>query len=142
MMVNMQSDNERLKRLLQSNEALQSEIQKIDEMVDKKLAKLRKFLDIENIVKQLKLKAEEDNVSKGFENTDKKISALSENLLALKKELDQAYATIEKLSIQSFSVSDGASLSTKKINPLACLSCGNMSKMHNPLHSVLYSTIL
>ena len=59
---------------------------------------------------------------------DKKINALSENLIALKKELDQAYATLEKLAVQVFSYSDAASLSTKKINPLNCLSCGNLSR--------------
>lgn len=138
MLNNMQSDNEKLKRLLQNNEDLKSKFDKIEELIDKKIAKLRKDLDINNLLKQLKSKAEEDNVIKGFENTDKKINALSENLFALKKELEQALATLEKLSVSMFSFSDSASLSTKKINPLACLSCGHNTKIHNPLHSVSF----
>jgi chromosome segregation ATPase len=137
MMNSLQCDSEKLKRLIQNNEALQSKIDKFEELIDKKIAKLKKDLDITNLMKQLKTKAEEDNVIKGFENSDKKINALSENLFALKKELEQALASLEKLSVSMYSYADNASLSTKKINPLACLSCGHNSKMANPLHSMV-----
>jgi len=134
----MQTDNEKIKRLLQNNETLQSKIDKIEELIDKKIAKLKKDLDIANLAKQLKSKADDENVGKGFENTDKKITALSENLFALKKELDQALSSLEKLTVQTFSSTyDNASLSTKKINPLACLSCGNMSRNANPVHTAM-----
>ena len=125
----IQGDNDKIKRLLQNNEELQAKIDKIEELIDKKIGKLRKELDIANLLKQVKSKADEENVFKGFENTDKKINTLSESLLALKKEFDQTLSTLEKLSAQMFSFSDNASLSTKKLN---CLSCGNLAKNYNP----------
>jgi len=128
MIASIQADQEKIKRFILNNEDLQNKINQIEDLIEKKLAKLRKELDINNLMKLMKSKAEEDNVIKGFDNTDKKINALSENLIALKKELDQAFATLEKMAVQVFSYSDGASLSTKKINPLNCLSCGNLSK--------------
>lgn len=128
MITSIQSDQEKIKRFILNNEDLQNKINQIEELIDKKIAKLRKDLDINNLMKLMKSKAEEDNVIKGFDNTDKKINALSENLIALKKELDQAFATLEKLAVNVFSYSDAASLSTKKINPLNCLSCGNLSR--------------
>ena len=138
----IQSDNDKIKKLLLNNEELQGKIDKIEELINQKIAKLKKELDIANLLKQLKTKAEEENVFKGFENTDKKINTLSESLLALKKEFDKAFATLEQLSVQMFSFSDTASLSTKKMNPQNCLSCGNFARNFNPPGQVKYRSLL
>ncbi len=134
----IQSDNDRIKRLLLNSEELQSKIDKIEDLIDKKIAKLKKELDLAGLLRQVKTKAEEENVFKGFETTDKKINTLSESILALKKELDQAHALLEKLSVQMFSYSDNASLSTKKLN---CLSCGNIARNYNPANQVNFPSI-
>ena len=42
LLASMQSDNDKIKRLLQNNDELQSKIDKIEELINQKIAKLKK----------------------------------------------------------------------------------------------------
>lgn len=104
----------------------ESQINKIEELIDKKLLKIKKELDLTSLLKQIKTKAEHEDVVEGFESSDMKIGALAEDLVSFKRELEKAIRSFERSSANAFS--DNASLVTKKLTPLTCLSCGNIKK--------------
>ncbi len=121
----MAADEERLKRAVEACDEVQKKLERLTENTDKKIARLKKEIDITLILKTLKGKAEEEQVQKGFINVDSKISAISDALALLKSEIDSAQFTIKNVSTQVVKFSDNAILSTKSVMPGNCLSCGS-----------------
>lgn len=133
-------DEEKIKKLGKQIQEIQQKMEKMEELFDKKTAKLKKDLDFNVVLKQLKLKAEEENVQKGFENVDSKIASIAETLQLLKKEIDQSSLVLQKISMQTTykyqHSNDNASLSTKSIFPQNCLSCGHTATVANSFYNV------
>ena len=118
-------DEEKVKKIQRSFQELQLRVEQIDGSVERRIQKLKKDLDINIFIRQIKSKADEEKVHKGFDNVDSKLAALADTLQLLKKEIDQSTVFLQKISVQSFKYNENACLSTKAIQPQACLSCGN-----------------
>lgn len=129
-------DEEKMKRLMQIADEIQGKIDKLNEMTDKKIAKLKKELDLNTILKALKTKAEEENVLKGFTNVDAKIQALSEAIALLKKDLETCQNSVKTVGSQVIKFSDSGLITTKQVMPQQCLACGGTSNPHNPFGQV------
>ena len=110
---------------------IQIKLDRITDQTDKKIAKLRKDLDLSHINKLLKAKAEEEHVSRGFTNVDTKIQALSEALAILRKDLDMTQTSIKTFGSQMLRFSDNGLITTKQMNPQQCLACGNTASLGN-----------
>ena len=101
--------------------------------IDKKMARLFKDFDVNLMTKQLKGKAEHEDVMKDFAIMDTKINTNSDNVVFLRKDVDNLVLLYRKL-IQSLQQGGGGMtespslLTTKKLHPIAsfnCLSCGH-----------------
>ncbi len=125
-------DDEKMKKAIESTDELHQKIEKLSDSFEKKLARLKKDMDMAQLLKMLKSKAEDEHVQKGFGNVDQKIAAISEALTLLKNEIETAQVSIKSVSTQVYRFSDNAILSTKPINPQQCLSCGNNIAPHAP----------
>jgi hypothetical protein len=132
----MAADEERLRRAIEACDDVQKRLDRMNENTEKKLAKLRKDIDITAILKSLKGKAEEEQVLKGFSNVDSKIAAISDALALLKSEIDSAQVSIKSVSTQIVKFSDNAILTTKSVVPGQCLSCGNYAGPSMPVGQV------
>ena len=124
MLQEMQFDDDKYKQLLKAVEDLQKKFENINDSIDKRFIKFRKEIDLNAIFKQLKVKAEEEDVQTGFTNVDTKINALSDILNAMKKELEGNSSLVRKLRAMLMKTSDMNALVSTKAMPLTCLSCG------------------
>ncbi len=129
-------DEEKFKRAIALGDEIQIKLDKVNDQTDKKIAKLRKDFDLTHINKALKAKAEEEHVSKGFNNVDTKIQALSEALGILRKDLDVTQTSIRSVGSQMVRFSDNGLITTKQMAPQQCLSCGNNTGLGNPMGQV------
>ena len=132
-------EEKKVERIQKSFQELQLRVEQIDGSVERRMQKLKKDLDINIFIKQIKSKADEEKVHKGFDNVDSKLSALADTLQLLKKELDQSSILLQKISVQSIKYNDNASLSTKSMQPQACLSCGNNAIPSHSAYNVFFS---
>ena len=72
-MKNLALDEEKFKKAIALGDDIQVRLDKLNEAFDRKLAKLRKDVDINLLMRQLKTKAEDENVQAGFNTVDSKI---------------------------------------------------------------------
>ena len=130
-------DDEKMKKSFKDIEDLYKKLDQIQELWDKKIKQFKKDIDVSIILKQLKNKAEEDEVQKGFLNVDSKLAAVSDIISNIKKEYDQMSNSFKSMKLQMMKQSDNTLVSTKHMNPHNCLSCGRGdSHLIPPVHSV------
>ena len=131
-------DDEKLKKSFKDIDDLYKKLEQVQDLCDKKIKQLKKEMDITVILKQLKHKAEEEEVHKGFSNVDSKLATMSDVLGNLKKDYDQMSSSFKSVKLQMTKQTDGTTLvSTKNVNPNNCLSCGRGdSHFMPPVHSV------
>lgn len=140
MLQEMQFDDDKYKQLLKAVEDLSKRFESINESIDKRFIKFRKEIDLTVVFKQLKMKAEEEDVQKGFINVDTKINALSDILNALKKEIEGNVALVRKMRAMMMKTNDMNALLSTKAMPLTCLSCGRGdAHFVPPVHYVIPS---
>ena len=75
-------------RMIRFQRDLQDISKKVDTMTDgfeRKIMLLRKDLDLPNLLKLFKAKAEEEEVKKGFFNVDGKINMINDQISGFKK---------------------------------------------------------
>ncbi len=104
--------------------------------LEKRITRLLKDLDINNLVKQVKTKANQDDVIKDNMIFEHKLSQLQEQLGYIKKDVDHLCVNIKKnitnnIQFNTNLDSFNTILSTKKIVPIQCLSCGVQSMPPN-----------
>ena len=104
--------------------------------LEKRITRLLKELDINNLVKQVKTKANQDDVIKDNMIFEHKLGQLQEQLAYLKKDMDHLNVNIKKnitnnIQFNTNLDSFNTILSTKKIVPIQCLSCGVQSMAPN-----------
>lgn len=123
------ADDENFKKIRRE---LSEIIKRTEGIVDleKRVSRVLKDLDINNLIKQVKNKANQDDVSKDHVIFENKINQLSEQIKYLKKDLEQITVNMKKnvtnnIQFNTNLDSFNTILSTKKIVPIQCLSCGN-----------------
>jgi seryl-tRNA synthetase len=131
-MSKMSLDEDKFKRAIELGDEIQVKLDKMTEAFDKKILKLKKEVDPAPLAKQLKTKAEDDNVIKGFTNVDIKIQAVTEAIGILKKDIETAMLSIRTVGTQMTKFSDTGLLTTKPIGPQNCLSCGGSTTNNLP----------
>ena len=104
--------------------------------LEKRVSRLLKDLDVNNLIKQVKSKANQDDVMKDNMIFEHKLSQLQEQLGFLKKDIDHLSVNIKKnitnnIQFNTNLDSFNTILSTKKIVPIQCLSCGVTSVPQN-----------
>lgn len=100
--------------------------------LEKRVSRLLKDLDINNLIKQVKGKANQDDVIKDNMIFEHKFAQIQDQLGFLKKDLDHLGINIKKnvtnnIQFNTNLDSFNTILSTKKIIPIQCLSCGVQS---------------
>lgn len=123
------ADDENFRRM---RKELSEIIKRTEGIVDleKRVSRVLKDLDINNLIKQVKSKANQDDVSKDHVILENKMNQLTEQIKYLKKDLEQITANMKKnvtnnIQFNTNLDSFNTILSTKKIVPIQCLSCGN-----------------
>lgn len=128
-------EEERFKKLTRGVQEVQDRLNMVDDIIDKRIQRLKRDLDLNVFIKQLKSKADEEKVQKGFENVDSKFNAIAETLQLLKKELDQSSNALQRISSHKqtvkFNNDSTCLLTTKTVTPSACLSCGHSASQNN-----------
>lgn len=129
------ADDENFKKLKKD---LMDMLKKTEAFVDleKRVSRTLKDLDINNLIKQVKSKANQDDVTKDNLVFEHKLGQLQEQLGFLKKEIDHLSVNIKRnitnnIQFNTNLDSFNTILSTKKIIPIQCLSCGVQSMPQN-----------
>ena len=129
------ADDENFKKLKKD---LMDMLKKTEAFVDleKRVSRTLKDLDINNLIKQVKSKANQDDVTKDNLVFEHKLGQLQEQLGFLKKEIDHLSVNIKRnitnnIQFNTNLDSFNTILSTKKIIPIQCLSCGVQSMPPN-----------
>ena len=129
------ADDENFKKLKKD---LMDMLKKTEAFVDleKRVSRTLKDLDINNLIKQVKSKANQDDVTKDNLVFEHKLGQLQEQLGFLKKEIDHLSVNIKRnitnnIQFNTNLDSFNTILSTKKIVPIQCLSCGVQSMPPN-----------
>lgn len=97
--------------------------------LEKRVSRILKELDINNLLKQVKQKTNQDDFIKENAILENKLSQLSDQLNFLKKDIDHLNINFKKNITNNIQVNTNLDafntiLSTKKIIPIQCLSCG------------------
>eukprot|EP00825_Cyclidium_porcatum_P011896 TRINITY_DN1615_c0_g1_i4.p1 TRINITY_DN1615_c0_g1~~TRINITY_DN1615_c0_g1_i4.p1 ORF type:complete len:569 (+),score=127.89 TRINITY_DN1615_c0_g1_i4:916-2622(+) len=102
--------------------------------IEKRVTRIFKDVDINNLIKMVKQKANEDEVKKELLILDTKCGQLQEQFTFLRRDHDTLQIFVRKQSMQGIASNSlnqsfnqdmcGASLNTKKLYPVKCLSCG------------------
>ena len=110
--------------------------------LEKRLSRILKELDINNLIRQVRSKADTDEIKKEFYVVDTKINGINDQIGYLRRDYENLFGLCRKLVMSSTSNTQqdnnnlNTMLSTKKIFPLNCLSCGQQGVNINPIHTV------
>jgi len=104
--------------------------------LEKRVSRTFKDLDINNLMKQVKSKANQDDVTKDNLIFEHKLNQLQEQLGYIKKDVDHISVNLKRnvtnnIQFNTNLDSFNTILSTKKIIPIQCLSCGVQSIPQN-----------
>lgn len=122
------SEDESIKKLKKDLDNLVKRTEGFVEL-EKRVSRLLREIDINTLTKQIKSKANQDDVSRDNMAFEQKLNALNEMLLNLRKEVDHLSVNIKRnvtnnIQFNTNLDSFNTILSTKKIIPIQCLSCG------------------
>ncbi|KAL4475134.1 hypothetical protein ABPG74_001830 [Tetrahymena malaccensis] len=100
--------------------------------IERRVTRIFKEIDINNVVKQLKQKANSDDVKKDQCNMESRFAQLSEMVSFIRRDLDNLQLLIKKNAMNNSQVTastqigieSSSLLTTKKLFPINCLSCG------------------
>lgn len=129
------SEDENFKKLKKD---LMDVVKRTEAFVDleKRVSRTFKDLDINNLMKQVKSKANQDDVTKDNLIFEHKLNQLQEQLGYIKKDVDHISVNLKRnvtnnIQFNTNLDSFNTILSTKKIIPIQCLSCGVQSIPQN-----------
>ena len=132
-------DDDKMNKSFKDIEDLYKRLDQIQDLWEKKMKQIKKETDGSVILKQLKNKAEEEEVQKGFLTVDSKLAAMSDIIVNIKKEYDQMSNSFKSMKLQMMKQTDNTLVSTKHMHPHNCLSCGRGdSQLMPPVHSVRF----
>lgn len=116
-------DDERSRKLQKEMAEILKKVEKLQDSIDKKIHKLKKDLDLNQIQKLLKSKADQEEVGREFAGMDEKLQNALSSIVGFRKEIDGLISNFKKMASSMYSSSNEASTLASTKNAL-CLSCG------------------
>ncbi|KAM3130952.1 hypothetical protein pb186bvf_016975 [Paramecium bursaria] len=122
-----QLEEDKFKKLQKDLVDMSAKVENANE-IERRMTRIFRDLDINNLVKQVKLKAGEEEMRKELMILENKIAQAQETLSLLRREIDQLQVQMKKSpsGVQT-SISPATDqvigINTKKLYPINCLSC-------------------